>query len=876
LENLDLSGNSIQLVHGQAFLGVTRSLDHLYLSHNLLQKIPFEALSILKLKYLDLSHNLLSSTFDIYYQGKLSVGSVSFDHNRIHILPSFSFQNFKQAKAVSLAYNPLTILVDDAFKEVNIDDLDLSHCYIHSIEPMAFRGLQKYLQKLDLSFNNITEIPPDLFEHFGRLREVNLDKNKVKVMPEQFVDFQFTLHRFSLVEDSISAIPLEELRVMRNLRSLNISNFGSTSITPQAFEGFGLSIEDLKISYAKVTSVRGSAFLHLTGLKFLDLSNNKIGKIDENAFDEVGHSIVRLKVTNSLRMNSIPPQVLHRLTALHELDLSSNGLSSIADGSFDKADQLTHLNLRFNKISSLGRKVFQATKLPRLQYLAMSFNALKEIKESTFANLKSLEYLELNENAIQTLHRRSFEDLTALRVLNLAGNKISQLVDEAFLNLPRLQLLDLSNNDILKFNIDAFEQLGTLGSCRIDVSYNKISRLGPEPIQLVAIPKGGTSPEVTQSEESEEIPSSATSPSPLHLVSISSSSIESLDLSHNNISIITPHFFGPISNTLIELDLSHNKLSNLTRDHLFGMRFVQHLDLSHNILDTIEYDAFRESKLIQVLNLDHNVLRDLPPDLFEDCGNLRVFEASHNKIRSIADTFFKDTQLEILDLKQNYLVRFPEAALSRIASTLARLDLSGNEISSVAPPQIECLQRLRWLNLANNRIVVIADSSLDTLFSLLYLDISGNPLGRINSRLFEEAKNTLLHLHLSNMSLEVLPDFDTFQKLLTFNVSHNSLTFLPTNFGVNVSFLRTLDISGNDIPAPPNTIWHTIPRLSKIVMHSNPIKLLTNESFLQLDRLHELDISELPLEGLQVKAMLHLCHMIFISNTSTNQCYLAV
>lgn len=255
--------------------------------------------------------------------------------------------------------------------------------------------------------------------------------------------------------------------------------------------------------------------------------------------------------------------------------------------------------------------------------------------------------------------------------------------------------------------------------------------------------------------------------------------------------------------------------------------------------------------------MDHNLLRDFPPDLFEGCINLRVLNAADNRIRALTDSIFKDAQLEILNVANNQLVRFPENALARISSTLVHLDLSGNEISSLAPNQIECLQRLRSLDISNNRIVVIAEPAFDSLRALIHLDLSGNPLGRISARIFEETKDSLLHIHLSNMSLEVLPEFESFSKLLTFNCSHNRLTYLPTNFGVNVSSLRTLDISGNDIPAPPNTIWHTIPRLSQVFMKDNPIRSLTNDSFLQLERLHELDISDLPLESVQVITTLY-------------------
>ncbi|CAL8100961.1 unnamed protein product [Orchesella dallaii] len=845
LEKLDLSDNSIQFIHNNAFTSLSRSLMLLYLQNNLLQKIPFQGLSSLELKTLDLSNNLITTTFDIFFEKKLNVGILKLNYNRISSVPPFAFQNFRRASSVSLAFNPIDSLVDDAFKDAEIEELDISNCFIREVQPKAFRGLENTLISLDMSSNNITELPFELFSNFDRLRHLNLDQNRLKINPDGLDNFRlFTLYRFSIVGDMMAPFSMEDIQLMRNLRSLNISNFGMASLTPEVFSGLGLAVEDIKISQGKLKTIKAGAFSSLTGLKSIDISENRIERIEE-AFEGVEHSLLRLKMINALRMGTLPSKAFHKLSAVQYLDLSSNGLNNVPEDTFAESKRLQYLNLRFNKISSIPKTMFACSKVPRIQRIFLSFNNIKEVKESAFSRLKEIEFIELNENSIETIHRRGFEDLTNLRILNLAGNKLSILNDEAFLNLPRLQILDLSHNRLTSINFDAFEQLGTLSSFQISFSHNKIQR-------LIASTEDLQRQDEDVSAESGDDASDEDEPIPVpSLSSISSSSIESIDLSFNNISFISPHFFFPISSTLIELDLSHNRLQNLTLEHLSGMRFIQYVKLDHNSLDTIEYNSFRESKYIQFINLDHNMLRDIPPDLFEGCLNLRVLSATDNKIRALTDSIFKDTQLEILNLANNQLVRFPENALARVAATLVQLDLSGNEISSLAPNQVECLQKLKWIDFSNNRIVVIAENTFENL-NLFYLDISSNHIGKLSARMFDGIKETLLHLHIANMTLDNLPEFDTFSKLLTFNASYNRLTYLPTNFGVNVSNLRTLDISGNEIPAPPNTIWHTIPRLSQVFMQDNPIRSLTNDSFLQLEHLHELDISNLPLESVQV------------------------
>lgn len=392
------------------------------MSNNLFQKIPFEALADLDLKNLDMSNNLLTSTFDIFFERKLSVGQLNFEYNRISNLPPYAFQNFRKASIVKLGANPLEALVDDAFKDAKIDELDLSNCYIEEVQPKAFRGLENTLETLDLSFNNISNLPFDLFENFDRLRHLNLDQNRLQITPDEMDNFRlFTLYRFSVVGDSMTPFSMEDIELMRNLRSLNISNFGLASLTATVFEGFGLAVEDVKISQGSLTSIKAGAFGPLTGLKSLDLSDNRIERIDNDAFEGVGHSLVRLGMHSCCRMVTVPSKAIQKLTALRYLDISSNGFTKIPESTFTESKQLVSVNARFNKLTSVARNLFDCSKVPHIQRVFLSFNNIKEIKEGTFIRLKELEFLELNENLIETIHAKAFEDLTNLRILNLAG-----------------------------------------------------------------------------------------------------------------------------------------------------------------------------------------------------------------------------------------------------------------------------------------------------------------------------------------------------------------------------------------------------------------------------------------------------------------------
>lgn len=78
-----------------------------------------------------------------------------------------------------------------------------------------------------------------------------------------------------------------DLKKMKNLRSLALSKSNTQHLSPDDFIEFGVELENLKIFRAGLRSVKNHAFMHVRGLKRLDLSENSIEGIEKDAFEEV-------------------------------------------------------------------------------------------------------------------------------------------------------------------------------------------------------------------------------------------------------------------------------------------------------------------------------------------------------------------------------------------------------------------------------------------------------------------------------------------------------------------------------------------------------------------------------------------------------------
>lgn len=84
---------------------------------------------------------------------------------------------------------------------------------------------------------------------------------------------------------------------MRNIRSLAVGRLPSTVLSSEDFLEFGLELEDLKLAHSSIQTIKSHTFKNVRGLRRLDLSENKINQIENDAFTEVYNIAV---ITNEL------------------------------------------------------------------------------------------------------------------------------------------------------------------------------------------------------------------------------------------------------------------------------------------------------------------------------------------------------------------------------------------------------------------------------------------------------------------------------------------------------------------------------------------------------------------------------------------------
>ena len=196
-------------------------------------------------------------------------------------------------------------------------------------------------------------------------------------------------------------------------------------------ENVDVSIDDLqKIQIkSKVSSVflkrnnlnnvSSEILKKLTNLKTLEISNNNLGQIPINTFQDFNN--------------------------LEKLILTGNKLKALSKDMFTGLDNLYLLDLSENQISDLTNNVFQ--KLSMIADIRLSQNNLTVLPNFVFSSIKTLRFLFLSNNFINKIHDRAFEYLSMTK-LGLSFNKLKSIPVSAFKGFQITGKIVLINNPL--------------------------------------------------------------------------------------------------------------------------------------------------------------------------------------------------------------------------------------------------------------------------------------------------------------------------------------------------------------------------------------------------------------------------------------------
>ncbi|XP_053687132.1 uncharacterized protein LOC128736668 [Sabethes cyaneus] len=387
------------------------------LSENFFTSVPTELSQFTKLRYLDLSSNLIVD------------------------LPPHALDGLDSLKQLNLAQN-------------NISNWA-------SIFPNELLQKTLYLEELSLAENQFTSFSSNdasLVLISASLRYLDLSNCKItKVSGREVIQGMPALEHLKL-----SGNPIHGISDMSStsLKTLDMSNCKLSTLQPTALNGLeSLVYLNLAKNYRLSLSFHGNVTSQ--SLKRINLSNCNMDSIDLAGFPNLMTAILRGNMIRQLTRDSFAPNLL-----LENIDLSSNAINFVQNDAFRRLIHLKNLDLSFNMIKQIDGKMFKDNEL--LTNINLSRNYFWRLQRITAT---SLAHLNMSWSEILAIDADALGAMPSLVDLDLSGNLLFEIPDS--IASDSLQTLDLSMCRITTFRNTTLSGLPAL--LRINLSGNRFT-----------------------------------------------------------------------------------------------------------------------------------------------------------------------------------------------------------------------------------------------------------------------------------------------------------------------------------------------------------------------------------------------------------------
>ncbi|KAL0994588.1 hypothetical protein UPYG_G00124490 [Umbra pygmaea] len=474
VERLDLSGNGLYTGMTDYFLSEAPKLVNLSLNDNSITKVGKKTFcGSLALRNIDLHNNVILEIEDGAFDFLRYLSELDLSINSITCITDF---NLSQLKVLNLSKNSMECFqTTDSDEEYELLYLDLRENKIHYFPVLPRRNKLMYL---DLSRNRLMSVnttgTEDELEYFrdtfvthtrshgtsrhqdlSRLMYLDMSYNQIQNIPQSFFCSMVSLEHLNISNNCIATFSVDQESPLNLLKTLDLSynalqnlSFGENTLR---------SLQELFLQGNFLRIMDSGTFLRLPSIRGLHLQQNYINVCplqpkphQKDGKFQVPPGCVHLAFIPTLHFlylseNSIeflPPHAFSG-TPLMLLDLSLNPGLEIQQNVFSGLEtSLTHLSLRENHIPELNMDL---SLLSSLKYVDLSTNKLTTLpfwnKES------SIESLNLQNNSLVTLEYNTVLVLErSIKTLYMGSNPLNCCINPRLLDM--LQRSDVVVPDI--------------------------------------------------------------------------------------------------------------------------------------------------------------------------------------------------------------------------------------------------------------------------------------------------------------------------------------------------------------------------------------------------------------------------------------------